>query len=357
LTARSASAGDATVVAPAAPSLTAAEVARLVGGELRGDGTARVRTVAPLGRAGSDDLSFLTGTAYLSQFRSSRAGVVLVTPEFATADGPACRVIVERPPEAMLKVIPALYAAPVAAPGVHATAVVGRGASLGRLVSIGPYSVIGDGAALGERVVVGPHCYVGPGVRVGDESHLVSAVTLYPGTVIGRRVRLHAGVRAGSDGFGYVYADGAHQKIPHVGRCVIEDDVEVGANSAIDRGSIDDTVIGAGSKLDNLVHIAHNVRLGRACLIAAQVGISGSTQLGDGCVLAGQVGVGGHLTLGAGARIAGQAGVSSDVPSGETWSGTLARPHRETLRGQAALLRLVGILRELERLVGGRGRT
>ena len=128
--------------------------------------------------------------------------------------------------------------------------------------------------------------------------------------------------------------------------------MEIGANSCIDRGSIDDTVIGAGSKLDNLVHIAHNVRLGRLCLIAAQVGISGSTTLGDGAVLAGQVGVGGHLTIGAGAKIGGQAGVSSDVPAGETWSGTLARPHRETLLGQAAVGRLARIVKELERLVG-----
>jgi UDP-3-O-[3-hydroxymyristoyl] glucosamine N-acyltransferase len=161
-------------------------------------------------------------------------------------------------------------------------------------------------------------------------------------------------VRAGSDGFGYVYAAGVHQKIPHVGRCLIEDDVEIGANSTLDRGSIDDTVIGAGSKIDNLVHIAHNVRLGRLCLIAAQVGISGSTVVGDGAVLGGQVGVGGHLTIGAQAKIAGQSGVSSDVPAGETWSGTLARPHRETLVAQAALGRLARIVKELERLAGRR---
>jgi UDP-3-O-[3-hydroxymyristoyl] glucosamine N-acyltransferase len=348
--------GPPPAAARAAPMLTAAEVARLVGGELRGDGAVTVRAVAPLARAGADDLSFLSGAAYVPQFRASRAGIVLVSAEFAQGEGPACRVVVERPSESMLKVLPALYAAPSAAPGVHPTAILGRGVTLGTGVSIGAYGVIVDGAVLGDRVTVGPHCVIGGGVRVGDDSHLVGAVTLYPGTTIGRRARLHAGVRAGSDGFGYVFAGGAHQKIPHVGRCVIEDDVEIGANSAIDRGSIDDTIIGAGSKVDNLVHIAHNVKIGRLCLIAAQVGISGSTEVGDGSVLGGQVGVGGHLSIGAGARIAGQAGVSTDVPAGETWSGTLARPHRETLKSQAALARLAAIVKELERLVG-RGRA
>jgi len=336
------------------PSLTAAEIARRVGGTLQGDGASRVSAVAPLRRAGAGDLSFLGSAAYAAEFSASAAGVVLIAPEFAAAPGPACRVIVDRPAEAMLKVLPALYVAPPAEPGVHPTAVIGRGAQLGAAVTVGPYAVIGEGARLGDRVVVGAHCDVGRGVTIGEDSHLVSAVTLYPGTVVGRRVRLHAGVRAGSDGFGYVFAQGAHQKIPHVGRCLIEDDVEIGANTAIDRGSIDDTVIGAGSKIDNLVHIAHNVRLGRLCLIAAQVGISGSTVLGDGAVLGGQVGVGGHLTIGAGARIAGQSGVSSDVPPGETWSGTLARPHRETLQAQAALGRLAKMVKELERLLGNR---
>jgi UDP-3-O-[3-hydroxymyristoyl] glucosamine N-acyltransferase len=163
---------------------------------------------------------------------------------------------------------------------------------------------------------------------------------------------LHAGVRLGSDGFGYVYRDGAHRKIPHIGRCRIDDDVEVGANTTIDRGSIDDTIIGAGTKIDNLVHIGHNVHVGRACLIMAQVGISGSARIGDGCIIAGQAGLGGHIDIGAGARIGGQSGVFGDVPAGETWSGYPARPHRESLRASAALFKLAGMVKRLERLVG-----
>ena len=152
-----------------------------------------------------------------------------------------------------------------------------------------------------------------------------------------------------------MFRGGRHDKIPHVGRCVIESDVEIGANTTVDRGSIDDTVIGAGTKIDNLVHIAHNVRIGRRCLIMAQVGIAGSVRVGDGAILAGQVGISGHHAIGAGARLAAQAGVFGDIPAGETWSGYPARPHREALRAQAALFKLPSLLRGLERLLGERG--
>jgi UDP-3-O-[3-hydroxymyristoyl] glucosamine N-acyltransferase len=168
------------------------------------------------------------------------------------------------------------------------------------------------------------------------------------------RVIVHAGARLGSDGFGYVFRGGRHEKIPHVGRCIVESDVEIGANTTIDRGSIDDTVIGAGTRIDNLVHIAHNVRIGRLCLIMAQVGIAGSARIDDGAILAGQAGLAGHITIGAGARVAAQAGVFGDMPAGETWSGYPARPHREALRAQAAMFKLPSLLRGLERLLGER---
>jgi len=192
---------------------------------------------------------------------------------------------------------------------------------------------------------------VGDGVEIGDDCELYESVTCYPGTQLGDRVRVHAGVRLGSDGFGYVFRNNAHEKIPHVGRCIVEHDVEIGANSTVDRGSIDDTVIGAGTKIDNLVQVGHNVRIGRLCLIMSQVGVAGSVRVGDGAILAGQVGVSGHLSIGAGARLAAQAGVIGNVPAGQTWSGYPARPHREALRAQAALFRLSSLLRALERLV------
>ena len=332
--------------------LTADVIATAVGGRLVGDATARVRGIAPLDRADAEELSFLSSPKYASLFADSRAGVVLVTPELVESPGAAkARIVVEKPHDALLSLIPKFYATPSAAPGIHPTAVIGRGTRLGSNVSVGPFAVIGDGARLEDNAVIDAHVVVGAGVVIGARSHLYPAVTTYSGALIGQRVIVHAGARLGSDGFGYVFRGGRHDKIPHVGRCIIEDDVEIGANTTIDRGSIDDTVIGAGTKIDNLVHIAHNCRIGRLCLIMAQVGIAGSVRVEDGCIIAGQVGVSGHHTIGKGATLAAQAGVFGDIPAGETWSGYPARPHKEALRAQAALFRLAPLMRQLEKLL------
>jgi UDP-3-O-[3-hydroxymyristoyl] glucosamine N-acyltransferase len=192
---------------------------------------------------------------------------------------------------------------------------------------------------------------VGERVRIGAQTRLFSHVTLYPGAELGERCLIHAGVRIGSDGFGYVPMKGVHQKIPHVGGCVIGNDVEIGANCTIDRGSIDTTVIGDGTKLDNLVHVAHNVRIGKLCLFAAGVGIAGSVRIGDGVVMAGQVGVSGHVTIGDGATLTAQAGVIADVPAKEIWGGYPARPHREMLRIQATAAKMPAVWKKLLRLL------
>ena len=332
--------------------LTAAAIAEAVGGRLVGDPAISIAGVAPLDRASPTDLSFLGTAKYAPVFATSRAGVVLVSPELAESPGQApSRVVVNRPQEALLSLLPRFHRRAEAAAGVHQTAIIGRGARLGRNLSLGAYAVIGDRAVLGDSVVVGAHCVVGEGVEIGDDSRLYPTVTVYSGSHIGRRVIVHSGARIGSDGFGYVQRDGKHLKIPHVGRCIIEDDVEIGANSTIDRGSIDDTVVGAGTKIDNLVQIAHNVRIGKLCLIMAQVGIAGSVRVEDGAMLLGQVGVSGHHTIGAGSRLAAQAGVFGDIPAGETWSGYPARPHKEALRAQAALFKLPSLLRRIERLL------
>ena len=332
--------------------LTADVIASSVGGRLIGDPSVRVRGIAPLDRASSDELSFLASPKYVRLLAESGAGVVLVTPELSESPGPAqARIVVEKPHDALLALIPRFYRARASASGIHRTAEIGRSAHIGADVSIGPYVVIGEGAVIGDRVALGAHTVLGAGVRVGDDTELYPSVTVYSGTVIGKRSIVHAGARLGSDGFGYVFRSGRHEKIPHVGRCIIEDDVEIGANTTIDRGSIDDTVIGAGTKIDNLVHIAHNCRIGRLCLIMAQVGIAGSSHVEDGCILAGQVGISGHHTIGKGATLGAQAGVFGDVPSGETWSGYPARPHRESLRAQAALFRLAPLMRRIEKLL------
>ena len=332
--------------------LTARRIADLVNGELQGDPDTAVDHVAPIDRAAPSSVTFLGSGKYSAQLATCRAGVLLVTPDLAglPAEVPS-RVVVAKPQEALLSLLPLLHPVPAALAGIDPTARLGRGVRIGQAVTIGPYAVIGAGAVVGDRVRIDAHCVVGDGVEIGEDSALLPHVTLYRGATLGSRVTVHSGARIGSDGFGYVQAGGAHQKIPHVGRCVIEDDVEIGANTTIDRGSIDDTVVGRGTKIDNLVQIGHNVRIGKLCIIMAQVGIAGSSRIGDGVVLAGQAGISGHHTIGDGARIAAQAGVFGDVPAGETWSGYPARPHREALRSHAAVFKLPGMIKALERLV------
>jgi UDP-3-O-[3-hydroxymyristoyl] glucosamine N-acyltransferase len=332
--------------------LTALTIANAVGGTLHGDPSIVVTGVAALDRATPRDLSFLSGAKYAGLFAASQAGVVLIVPELAEVPGAAgARIVVDKPHDALLSLLPRFHKTPVREPGVASTARIGRGVSLGDNVFIGPYAVVGAGTRVGNGVVIDSHCVIGDGAEIGDNCQLYPAVTVYSGTRLGRRVIAHAGARLGSDGFGYVFREGSHTKIPHVGRCLIDDDVEVGANTTIDRGSIDDTVIGAGTKIDNLVHIAHNVRVGRLCLIMAQVGIAGSVRVEDGCIIAGQVGISGHHTIGTRATLAAQAGVFGDIPAGQTWSGYPARPHKEALRAQAALFKLPALLRRIERLL------
>ncbi|MCC7194104.1 MAG: UDP-3-O-(3-hydroxymyristoyl)glucosamine N-acyltransferase [Gemmatimonadaceae bacterium] len=337
--------------------LTAAEIAVAAGGVLTGDGGARVEGVAALNRAGPADASFLAHARYAQDFAATGAAVVLMAPDLKDLPGPPrARVVVEKPYDALLAILPRLYPPRPFVPGRHPSSVIDPSAVLGRDVRVDPFAVIGADARIGDRAWIGAHAVVGEGTTIGDDSRLFPHVVLYPGTSVGARSILHAGVRGGSDGFGYAFGGGAHNKIPHVGRCIIGNDVEVGANSTIDRGSIDDTVIGDGTKIDNLVHIAHNVKVGRLCLIMAQVGIAGSAHIEDGAVIAGQAGIAGHQTIGKGARIAAQAGVFGGVPAGETWSGYPARPHRDALRAQAALFKLAGLMRKIGKLVDGDGK-
>jgi UDP-3-O-[3-hydroxymyristoyl] glucosamine N-acyltransferase len=334
------------------PPLTAAELAALAGGTLHGDGSVRLSGVAPLDHAGPTDLSFLGNAKYLDEFRTSKAGAVFLTELHRDARGePAVRIVVSDPQRAMLVAIGALYPAPPRPRGVESTAIIEPGAVLGEDCYIGHHAVIGRDARLGARAVVMAGAVVGQGASVGDDCLLHPHVVLYPGTVLGARTILHAGVCLGSDGFGYVPGKDGHAKIPHVGRVVIADDVEIGANTTIDRGSVGDTTVGRGTKIDNLVQIGHNCRIGAHCFIMGQVGLAGSTHVEDGCILAGQAGLQGHITVGRGARIGAQAGVMGDVPAGATFSGYPARPHQDAMRALSALFRLAPIIRDLEELV------
>lgn len=327
-------------------------IAAHVDGEIDGDGDPDLTGVAPLDRAGPSDLSFVATPKYGRYVAGTRAGALLVTADTAGAsvDARVPRLLVQDVHHALARILPELYPAKVPEPGVHASAVIGPASTLGRDVRIEAGAVVEDGARIGDRVRIGANAYVGADCDLAEDVVLHANVTLYPGVRIGARSVLHAGVRVGVDGFGYVHEGGRHRKVPQVGGCVIGTDVEVGANSTIDRGSVGDTEIGDGVKIDNLVHIGHNVRVGAHALIVAQVGIAGSTRVGEYAVLAGQAGLVGHIEIGAGARIGAQAGVFGDVPAGETYSGYPARPHREALRAQAALFRMPAVLKRFRTL-------
>lgn len=342
-----------------ANGLSAASLAALLDGELLGDPTVVVTGVAALDRATAAHLSVLAHARYATWFRDTNAGVVLVSEALRDTPGtPQARIVVRDPMQALLTLLPRFHRTPSRVPGVHPTACIAADATLGDNVCVDAHVVVESGARIGDGVWLGANSVVGAGTVIGNASQVHPNVTVYPWTEIGERVVLHSGARVGREGFGWVPAAGGVRRMPHVGRCVIGDDVEIGANSTVDRGSIDDTVVGQGTKIDNLVQVAHNVRIGRACMIASQVGIAGSARIGDGVQIGGQAGIGGHLTIGDRASIGAQGGVVGDVPAGEIWSGYPARPHKEQMRAYAALQRLSAVIRPIERLIeAGRDAT
>lgn len=339
--------------------MKASEIAALVEGTLAGDTDPQIVGVSPLDRAGPSELSFLASARYLPYFQGSSAGAVLLAETHAEEPGYAgVRIVVRDVHQALAVLLPRLYPEPAPVPGVHPAAVVAEEVVVGPDVVIGPGAVVERGVRLGAGVQIGAQTVVGAGCELGAGVVLHPQVTLYPGVRVGARSIIHSGARIGVDGFGYVFAGGMHRKVPQVGGCVVGEDVEIGANVTIDRGSVGNTEIGDNVKVDNLVHIAHNVRVGARSVLVAQVGIAGSTVIGAGVTLGGQAGVAGHITIGEGATVAGQAGVFGDLPGSGVYSGYPARPHKEALRAQAGLSRLPRLIRRiqaLEQAIFGRG--
>jgi UDP-3-O-[3-hydroxymyristoyl] glucosamine N-acyltransferase len=332
--------------------LTAQAVADLVGGRLLGDGTVVVRAVRALASAGPEAVSLAVSPRYADELRASRAGLVLVPEALAEPpEGARARVVVRDPYAALVQVIGELFPPDIPPPGVDPTARLGPGCVLGQDVSVGPFVVLGRGVHLGDRCRLAEGVSLGAGVTVGADTVIGPRVVCYADTSVGSRVVIKAGAVVGGPGFGYLSDAAGHSRIPHVGACILEDEVEIGSNSCVDRGSVDDTIIGRGTKLDNLVHVGHNVRIGQRCLLMAGVGVAGSTRIGDDVILAGHVGVTDHLVIGDGARIAAKSAVFGDIPGGASFSGHPARPHRQFLRAQAALYRVAPIINELERLL------
>jgi UDP-3-O-[3-hydroxymyristoyl] glucosamine N-acyltransferase len=340
-------------MAPAA-ALTAQAIADLVGGRLLGDGQVLLSAVAPLDRAGPRSITFATSARYRAALAATGADAVLITEALVPlAPSRPARIVVRDPAQAMATVTAVLFPASVPVAGIDPTVRLGPGVRLGEDVVIGPWAVLGAGVSVGARSRLGPGVVLEDGVSVGAHCALGAHVVCSEGTVLGDRVRVGAGAILGGVGFGFLSDASGHRRIPHAGRCVLEDDVEVGANCTIDRGSVGDTVVGAGSKIDNLVHLGHNVRIGRACLLMGGSMMAGSARLGDGVLVGGRAAIGDHRVIGDGARIGGMAGVSQDVPPGGAVSSFVARNHRDILRAQAALARLPRIIDDLERLVDG----
>jgi UDP-3-O-[3-hydroxymyristoyl] glucosamine N-acyltransferase len=324
------------------------ELAKLLGGILHGEEDREVHEVAALGTAGPDELTFAEGAKSLELAAASSAGCILV-PEDCILTG-RTTIEVANPKLAFVRAAALLCPPRKVQPGVHPTAVIAPDAGLAEDVIIGPYVVIEPGVNVGRGTYLGVGVCLGEGAQIGSQCVLYPRVSVYAGARIGNRVILHSGVVVGSDGFGYVFAEGHYEKFPQRGGVVIEDDVEIGSNSTVDRGSLGVTVIGQGSKIDNLVQIAHNVKVGRHCVIAAQTGISGSAEIGDYVVIGGQVGVADHVRIEERAMIGGQAGIFRVIRKGTKVWGTPARPLDEFKKMYAQLANLPNLAKRVKEI-------
>ncbi len=327
-------------------SYTAAEVAKYVHGEVHGDPLTPLTGFAPANAARKGDLTFAETESYLAAAEASAASAILVSGEVKSDKKTLIRVKNAR--VAFARALPLFFPEPVFDAGIHPTAVVAKSAAVDPAAHVGPHCVVGERVRIGARAVLQGGDNIGADCSIGEDARLFSNVTLYDRTQVGARVRIHAGSVIGSDGFGYVLDAGAHRKVPQIGNVIIHDDVEIGSNVSIDRGALGSTVIGKGTKIDNLVQIAHNVIIGEHSILCGQVGISGSTQIGNYTVLAGQVGLAGHIQIGNQVTIAAQSGVMHNIPDGEKWFGTPAQPDRAMKRQLLAAQQLPELLRRLK---------
>ncbi len=328
--------------------LTVKDLAEAFGGVVHGPDNTLITGVATIADATSGDVVLAESATYLSAAAQSEAAAVICA---ADSCGDKCVIQVSDPRRAFLETL--LQFAPEHSqptPGVDPGARLGERVTLGEGVSVGFGAFISDDTVIGDRAVIYPLAYVGEGASIGSGSVLHPNATVYAGCIIGNRVIIHAGAVVGSDGFGYQQVDGRTAKIPHIGTVVIADDVEIGANTTIDRAKTGRTVIGEGTKIDNLVHIAHNVQIGKSCLIAAEVGIAGSCEIGNGVIMAGMAGVADHISIGDGATVSAHTGVIEDVAPNEIVSGYYAKPHKHALRIESAYRRLPEMRKTLENL-------
>ncbi len=327
---------------------TAAQIAKLLGGEVVGNPSLVLNGFAPADRAQPGDVTFAENENYFARAEQSAASAVIVDAPVASS-----RKTLIRAPNARIafaKVLPLFFPEPVFPPGVHPTAIVAASAQIDATAHIGPYCLVGEHVRIGPRSVLQGLNSVGADCVLGEDVNLFPNVTLYARTEVGNRVRIHAGTVVGSDGFGYVLNNGTHRKVPQIGSVIICDDVELGANVTIDRGALGPTIVGKGTKVDNLVQIAHNVTVGEHCILVSQCGIAGSTRLGNYVILGGQVGLAGHLKIGNRVSVGAQSGVMNNIPDGETWLWSPAQPDRTAKRQMIALQQLPELFRRVKEL-------
>ena len=319
--------------------VTVREVAQLLGGTVIGDDQQIITGISSLTEASPGDISFLANPKYESYLGETKATAVLVAAEQKAPN--LAQIVISNPDFAFARVVATFGPKAVPPPvGIHPTAIIGERVKIGANAAIGPYAVIADGVVIGDNVVMYPHVYVGHESAIGSDCTLYPQVSVRERSQLGNRVILHSGVVIGSDGFGYASVEGVHHKIPQVGIVVIEDDVEIGANSCLDRARFGRTRIGKGTKIDNLVQVAHNVETGHHCIIVAQVGVAGSTKLGNYVTLAGQAGISGHLTIGDHAIVTGKAGVSKSIPPRLVVRGSPAQEIKAAQAQEVAVRRL-----------------
>ncbi|MBI4589035.1 MAG: UDP-3-O-(3-hydroxymyristoyl)glucosamine N-acyltransferase [Candidatus Rokubacteria bacterium] len=327
---------------------TLGQLARALGAVLEGDSERIITGVAPLETAGPDQISFVTHRKYLSLAGSSRAGALLVPSDVKDLPGPLLRT--GSPHIALITLLGLFHPAPPLAPGLHPSALVARDSRIHPGAWVGAFAVIQAHAVVGAGVRIFPFVYVGERAEIGEETTVYPNVVIREGVRIGRRVIIHPGAVLGSDGFGYAFDGRVHRKIPQVGGVIVEDDVEIGANVAIDRATLGDTVLRRGTKIDNLVQVGHNVEIGEDAIVVAQTGISGSCRVGKGAMLGGQVGIADHVTLGDGVMLGAQSGVPGDIRGAGQYLGSPARPIDDARRIYAAMPRLPALLKKVRAL-------
>jgi UDP-3-O-[3-hydroxymyristoyl] glucosamine N-acyltransferase len=318
---------------------TLKEIAELLNGELVGDATLVITGVSGIKEAQEGDITFLANPKYLPLLEETRASAIITSRDIKSAAKPIIRT--ENPSLAFAKIVSFMAPCEIKHPqGIHPSVILGKDVSLGRNVAIGPYAVIEDSVTIGENTIIYSGCFVGHHTKIGSNTLIYAHVSIRERITIGNRVIIHNGTVIGSDGFGFATISGLHHKIPQIGTVEIGDDVEIGANVTIDRARFDKTVIGRGTKIDNLVQIAHNVVIGENSIIVAQVGISGSTTVGKNVILAGQVGLVGHINIGDNAVVMAQSGVSKSIPAGTTAWGYPAKPANIAKRVNACVQNL-----------------